>query len=347
MVLADDRMAAVRGAGAALDAFAHRTGATVLRVGQPWGPAKAEPDGPARLDPASSAHREAVREADLVLALGDGGTRTGTAAEPERGRRVLLTLDPTTAREHARTGPWEAIAVTDPAAALDALARGHTITAPHTAATTPDTAGSAPEQGVDAGSRFADPAPSAPGTAAVAAAVAGAVAGAGGGVLVLDEEGLLGARTAGGVARAVGLALAEPSARVLCCVSPEAFTGELRHVAAAVRASAPVTFLVCAAAETRTGAADGRGCVQAAAALGVHTRRTGPDGRTRGEGDGATEEEPRRTLAAAITRPGPALVELLVPEPRHPTGQPPVSRTGEENGQVPGPAPVTLGAPHA
>ncbi|MEU3411935.1 DUF4915 domain-containing protein [Streptomyces sp. NPDC006658] len=347
VVLADDRMAAVRGAGAALDAFAHRTGATVLRVGQPWGPAKAEPDGPARLDPASSAHREAVREADLVLALGDGGTRTGTAAEPERGRRVLLTLDPTTAREHARTGPWEAIAVTDPAAALDALARGHTITAPHTAATTPDTAGSAPEQGVDTGSRFADPAPSAPGTAAVAAAVAGAVAGAGGGVLVLDEEGLLGARTAGGVARAVGLALAEPSARVLCCVSPEAFTGGLRHVAAAVRESAPVTFLVCAAAETRTGAPDGRGCVPAAAALGVHTRRTGPDGRTRGEGDGATEEEPRRTLAAAITRPGPALVELLVPEPRHPTGQPPASRTGEENGQVPGPAPVTLGAPHA
>ncbi|MEV1003750.1 DUF4915 domain-containing protein [Nonomuraea sp. NPDC050202] len=106
----------------------------------------------------------------------------------------------------------------------------------------------------------------------------------------------------GGAGLATGLALGEPSAKVLCGLGG----GDgVQALADAARQAAPVTFVVCGDGGPRYG--------ELAAALGLRTRRVDLSGRLDPDYLASQTKAFAVTLQALAAGPGPSLVELIPP----------------------------------
>ncbi|MFC4117852.1 DUF4915 domain-containing protein [Nonomuraea zeae] len=108
----------------------------------------------------------------------------------------------------------------------------------------------------------------------------------------------------GGAALATGLALGEPSARVVCGLGGQDGGDGVRELVAAARQAAPVTFVVCDGASRYGEIAD---------ALGVRSRRVDLSGRLDGDYLAAQGKAFAVTLQAMTDHPGPSLIELVPP----------------------------------
>ncbi|MGW0804685.1 DUF4915 domain-containing protein [Nonomuraea sp. NPDC002799] len=151
--------------------------------------------------------------------------------------------------------------------------------------------------------------------------------------------------TSGGVALATGLALGEPSVKVLCAVGGEEWGFLVQGLVAAVREAAPVTFVAChggvpsrrpAGSPGDQGPGDALGYTEVAGALGVRSRRVDLGDRLDRDHVAAQLETFAATLRTMAAHPGPALVELVLPSgPEPPDGdragqEPEQDRTGQE-----------------
>jgi acetolactate synthase I/II/III large subunit len=150
-----------------------------------------------------------------------------------------------------------------------------------------------------------------------------------------------------GVAQATGLALADPSLTVVCCLDAEEFTGELRDLMPAVRASVPITLVVCtgvSGGDSPDAPAPRAHCAAAADALGVRSRRVAMGDPSHPARYDESLDVLRSALTSAVAHPGPALVEVVLPACRdRRTGAPARDRSGEATA----PTPLMAGAAHA
>jgi acetolactate synthase-1/2/3 large subunit len=353
LVLIDDYALLHPGARPALAAFSARTGAPVLQVRYRRGPMLFErlstEDVPGFLgwyDPGRPDHRELLAAADLLITVEDRNMYPRVIGELPPSRKIALTSNPAAARKNGYLGPNDQLVETDVVAALTTLAG----TVPDRDGTgrwygEPDA-----EVGGDA---EPVPEAAAVIRTGVARAIARAAVGVGRQALLIDDSQMFGGMLAeeyaefptelrvfgghggfvgSGITIGTGLALGEPEAKVFCCLGDQGFTNSMQGLVAAVQESAPVTFLVCnnggavslrkqsrpsgwldRGDDTYLDNAAGMRYAEMAAALGVDSRRVDLSCWLDHEQTATQLDAFERTLAAAAERPGPTLIELVLP----------------------------------
>ncbi|MFC4533032.1 DUF4915 domain-containing protein [Sphaerisporangium dianthi] len=357
VVLIDDYALLHDGARPALAAFCARTGAPVLQVKYRRGPMfferLAKDDVPGFLgwyDPADPAHRAVLEGADLLVTVEDRNMYPRVIGPLPGCRKIALTSRPAAVEKNGYLRAGDALVHGDVVAALRELADA--APAPASAPGDPSPWYSAIASGERA------PAPQVPEEAAairtgIARRIGEAAARLNRKVVLVDDSQMFGGmlaeeydefppglRVAGGhggfvgsgITLATGLALGEPSAKVLCCLGDQGFTNSMQGLVAAVQESAPVTFLVCnnggsVSLRKQSGPAGwldaghhryldnaaGMDYVRLAAALGVHSRRVDLSGWLDRDHSAMRLDMFARTLDAMIDDPGPTLIELVLP----------------------------------
>jgi acetolactate synthase-1/2/3 large subunit len=143
-----------------------------------------------------------------------------------------------------------------------------------------------------------------------------------------DHGGFVG----GGTATATGLALGEPSVRVVCALGDQGFTNGLQGLVAAVQESAPLTFVVCnngGSVSLRKQSrpqglldrgfnryldnAAGMRYSEIATVLGMRSWRVDLSGWLEHDRTADCLEAFRQALSGATAHPGPTLIELVLP----------------------------------
>ncbi|MDH2426546.1 DUF4915 domain-containing protein [Sphaerisporangium sp. TRM90804] len=354
VILIDDYALPHEGAREALAAFSARAGAPVLQVKYRRGPMLFErldrSDVPAFLgwyDPANPEHRAVLEAADLLVTVEDRNMYPRVVGPLPGCPKIALTSNPGATEKNGYLTTGDVLVGGDVVAALREL----------TDAARPRPGSSVPwYAGVASGEKT--PGPRVPEEAAALrngiARRVGEVAGRLNRRVVLVDDsqmfgGMLaeeydefppGLRVAGGhggfvgsgITLATGLALGEPSVKVLCSLGDQGFTNSMQGLVAAVQESAPVTFLVCnnggsVSLRKQSGPsgwldgghhryldnAAGMDYVQIAEALGVRSRRVDLSGWLDRDHAAMRLEMFARTLDAMVDGSGPTLIELVLP----------------------------------
>jgi len=263
LVLIDDYALVYDDVRPALAAFCDAIGAPVLQVKYRRGPMLFErltdSDVPAFAgwyDPADAAHQAMMAETDLVITIEDRNMYPRVLGELPQCRKIALTSKPSAVRKNGYLAGEDVLVHSDIVASLDALTSA---------------VGQGEKQpwrtGTPTGQPSAEPVPET--AAAIRSGIAKAISDTMGrhdrpvllddsqmfGGMLAEEYDLLppGMRVFGGhggfvgsgIPIATGLAIGEPSARVLCCLGDQGFTNSMQGLVAAVQESAPVIFLVC------------------------------------------------------------------------------------------------------
>lgn len=349
VVLVDDYALTHEGMAAAIGRFSGRLNAPVLQVKYRRGPMLFErldrTDVPGFLgwyDPADLRHRAVLGAADLVVTIEDRNMYPRVIGHLPPCPKIALTSHPSATAKNGYLGPDDVVIEADPVASLDVLT---------------DSAGDTahgdwcPRWETRRGRDIPVPQAAAAIRTGIARAIAGSVGDLPGGAVLVDDSQMFGGLLAeeydvlprglrvfgdhggfvgGGIANATGLALGEPSVKVICTLGDQGFTNGIQGLVAAVQESAPVTFLVCnngGSASLRKQSAhsvlldDGRHHYldnatslrykEAAATFGLESWRVDFTGSPEETADRLAEL--RRTLAAALSVAGPTLVELVLP----------------------------------
>jgi acetolactate synthase-1/2/3 large subunit len=264
VILIDDYALTHDGIRPALAALCESTGAPVLQVKYRRGAmlfervtASEVPGFLGWYDPADHGHRSLLAAADLLITVEDRNMYPRVIGELPDCRKIALTSKPAAVRKNNYLREPDLLLHTDIVATLREFASvspGRNRTRPWYTEITMQTRG-----------------PAVPREAAVLrTGIAQAISEVAGRltkrlVLVDDSQmfgGLLaeeydslppGLRVLGGhggfvgsgITLATGLALGEPSVKVLCCLGDQGFTNSLQGLVCAVQEGAPVTFLVC------------------------------------------------------------------------------------------------------
>lgn len=351
VVLIDDYALMHDGVRPALAAFSARTGSPVLQVKYRRGPMLFErlddtavPGFLGWYDPADPAHRSVLDSADLLVTVEDRNMYPRVVGELPPCRKIAVTSKPSAVQKNGYLGPDDLLVHADVVAALEALT-------------------AAVEYGGAERCWYAEPAegrraarvPKAAATirSGLARAIGATAARLSQQVVLVDDSQMFGGMLAeeynvfpsgmrvfgghggfvgSGITVATGLALGEPSAKVICCLGDQGFTNSMQGLVAAVQESAPVTFLVCnngGAVSLRkqsrpTGLLDdgrhvyldnaaGSSYTEVASAFGVQSRRVDLSGWHDRDQITTRLETFAHALNAAADHPGPTLIELVLP----------------------------------
>jgi acetolactate synthase-1/2/3 large subunit len=268
VILIDDYALRIPGIREALDSFSRRIGAAVLQLRYRRGLMMFERLQPPEvrnyvgwLNPFSPAQRAMLDECDLFITVEDRNIYQRVAGDLPPCRKLAINTDPAKVHKNEYLGSGDVLLEGDAATVLTALSE----------ALGPD-----PDAGetwfaaeeVRKGSDLNAEMPSDlvfEGRTRVADAVAGLVSGWSRPVLIDDSSmfgGLLvehydklplglrvfgghGGFVGGGLAYAIGLAIAEPEAQVICTLGDQAFTNSHQALVAAVQQRANLVILVC------------------------------------------------------------------------------------------------------
>ncbi len=360
VVLVDDYALVHEGVRPALAAFCARTGAPVLQLKYRRGPMLFErltddevPGFLGWYDPGDPAHQALLDAADLLVTVEDRNMYPRVIGTLPPCRKVALTSNPEAVRKNGYLGADDVLVDGDVVTALTDLAGGRDD-------------GRARERWYDVPERDRPRGPEVPAAAAVirtgvARAIGDVATRSPKPVVLVDDSQMFGGLLAeeydvlppgmrvfgdhggfvgGGITVATGLALGEPSVKVLCSLGDQGFTNSMQGLVAAVQEGAPVTFLVCnnggsvslrkqsrpsgwldGGTNVYLDNAGGMNYTDIATALGVQSWRVDlcswlDRDRTAMQLDTLT-----RALRAAAEHGGPTLVELLLPsEPDFWTG---------------------------
>jgi acetolactate synthase-1/2/3 large subunit len=387
-VLIDDYALTHPGIRPALASFCERTGSPVFQVKYRRGAMLFERlsdiDVPGFLgwyDPADPAHRGVLGAADVVITIEDRNMYPRVVGDLPPCRKIALTSKPSAADKNGYLQPGDVMINADVVASLHALASA-----------AEDRSAAAPwypemePSGLDAERRNGAPVPESAATirSGIASAIGDLSVRLRENVILVDDSQMFGGLLAeeyrllpaglrifgghggfvgGGIACATGLALGEPSVKVICSLGDQGFTNGIQGLVAAVQESAPVTFLLCnnggsvsLRKQSRSQGLldDGRNvyldnaagmCYQeVVGALGVRAQRVDLSDCIDRERIMMRLEAFRQSLDTAVGHPGPTLIELVLPaDPAFWTGV--WSTAGFE--QVSQPAPVAVGAGNA
>jgi acetolactate synthase I/II/III large subunit len=272
----------------ALDRISRTTGAPVLQLRYRRGPMLFERLQRSEvrnfvgwLNQYSPVHQSLLDECDLLVTVEDRNIYRRVAGEIPACRKIALNTDPAKVLKNEYLDGKDILIDGDPAILMNAIA--------DRLADQPDAPGWFPDSAFDC--QFITPEPPADriseGREAIARAFADMFAAASLPVLVDDSQmfgGLLadhydlypprlrvfgghGGFVGGGLAYAIGLALAEPAARVYCTLGDQAFTNSFQALVAAIQQRARLLIVVCNNGESVSLNK------QAAAALGAAPRQ--------------------------------------------------------------------------
>ncbi|MEV1003755.1 thiamine pyrophosphate-binding protein [Nonomuraea sp. NPDC050202] len=356
LFLIDDYALRHPGLRQALDDLSGMLGAPVLQLRYRRGPMMFErlqtsevANFAGWLNQFSSVHTDLLEACDLLVTVEDRNLYERTAGRLPSCRKIAINTDPEKVLKNEYLDADDVLVIGEAPGVLSGLAdrlrragrgraerwwpREEVLSA---ARVTPEPAAAAVEEG----------------RGAVAGALAGLLGGWDRPVLVDDSQmfgGLLsehyddlppglrvfgghGGFVGGGLSYAVGLAIADPRAQVLCTLGDQGFTNSFQGLVAAVQERAPVLFVVCnngrSVSLTKQALASfgeppgGRGYLsnvagfsycRLAAAFGMPAERVPiPIGGAPDELRRAVAELPG-VLARAAATDGPALVELVLP----------------------------------
>ncbi|MEV0590103.1 DUF4915 domain-containing protein [Nonomuraea cavernae] len=356
VVFADDYALLHDGAVPALAAFCERTGAPVLQVKYRRGPMLFERISESQVpgflgwyDPADPAHREVLENADLLITVEDRNMYPRVVGELPGCRKIALTSKPTAVEKNGYLGPDDALVHADVVASL----RDLTAAAPGRDGSDPWYAGIATGEPVPTAPDLKPPEEAAALRTGIARTIGQVAARLPRQVVLVDDSQMFGGllaeeydefppdlRVAGGhggfvgsgITLATGLALGEPTAKVICCLGDQGFTNSMQGLVSAVQEAAPVTFLVCnngGAVSLRKQStpsgwldsghdryldnAEGMRYVEIATALGVRSLRVDLRGWLDQEHAAMRLETFARALDAMVDHPGPTMIELVLP----------------------------------
>ncbi|HEY4457227.1 MAG TPA: DUF4915 domain-containing protein [Pseudonocardiaceae bacterium] len=355
VVLIDDYAFASDGLRAALNALCERTGAPVLQVKYRRGPMIFErlrvSEVPAFIGwyhPNSPAHQSIMDSADLLITVEDRNMYPRVLGELPACRTIALTTKPDATAKNGYLGEGDLLVATDVVAALEVLAdavepatrpalwyrelltgangAANGLVVPEAAATVRSGIATALRAVVE---RLTTPAVLVDDSQMF-------------GGLLAEEYDLLpedlrvfgghGGFVGSGIAIATGLAVGEPSAKVICTIGDQGFTNAVQGLVAAVQESAPVTFLVCnnggsvslrkqshpagwldAGHHVYLENAAGADYTAVASAIGVRASKVDLSGWLDRDQVGMRLDTLREALAGAVEHQGPTLIELVLP----------------------------------
>ncbi|MFL5913205.1 MAG: thiamine pyrophosphate-dependent enzyme [Gaiellaceae bacterium] len=268
LVLIDDYLLHYDGARPALAELASRVGAPVLQVRYRRGPmlferlsAQDVPTFSGWLDPGDEHHRRLLAETDLLVTVEDRNMYPRVVGELPECPKLAITSDPAKARKNEYLGDGDMLVEGDPVALLERLCERLEPLAPRAASPT----WAEPPGAADAG-------PAVPLEPHVERLRVGIVSAIGDAMarcelpVIVDDSQMFGGMVSehydllapgirvfgghggfvgGGISYATGLALANPSAHVLCTLGDQAFTNNLQGLVAAGEHNARVVCLVC------------------------------------------------------------------------------------------------------
>ena len=357
VVMIDDYALLHEGFRAALAAFCERTSAPVLQVKYRRGAMLferiSEADVPGFLgwyDPARPAHQAVLEAADLLVTVEDRNMYPRVVGALPGCPKIALTSKPAAVEKNGYMGSGDVLLHANVVAALTELAD----VVPAAARTRPWYTQIEPDPRAPA-----QPGPGlqVPGEAAVLrtgiARGINEVAGLSKRLVLVDDSQMFGGLLAeeydhlppglrifgghggfvgSGITLATGLALGEPSVKVLCCLGDQGFTNSMQGLVAAVQESAPVTFLVCnnggsVSLRKQSGPsgwldgghdrylanAAGMRYAELATALGVPSQRLDLSGWLDRDRVAMRLAAFAPLLEDMAGRPGPSLIELVLP----------------------------------
>ncbi|MFH9404514.1 thiamine pyrophosphate-binding protein [Streptomyces sp. NPDC017638] len=267
VILVDDYALRFEGVRAGLDQVGRALGAPVLQVRYRRGPMlferlrTEEVSGFAGwLNPYSDAHNELLERCDLLVTVEDRNIYPRVVGPLPDCPKIALNTDPAKVLKNGYLTPGDLLVRAEPGATLlrmaELLERGGVRRAPWYGPEVAETARFTPEPAADHVERARQD---------ITAAIAGLLTGWRKPVLVDDSQmfgGLLsegydrfprglrvfgghGGFVGGGIPLATGLAVADPTADVLCTLGDQAFTNSFQGLVAAVQQRARITYLVC------------------------------------------------------------------------------------------------------
>lgn len=353
VVLIDDYAFAHDGLRPALAAFCEQTDAPVFQVKYRRGAMLFERATTAEVpsflgwyDPANPWHRSLLEAADLVITVEDRNMYPRVIGELPDCRKIALTSKPAAVRKNKYLQDSDVLLHADVVAALRELAaagRGSDGARPWYEQIAAD----------DRAAAAAVPHEAATLRTGIAQAISGLAAKLTKPLVLVDDSQMFGGMLAeeydnlppglrvfgghggfvgSGITLATGLALGEPSVKVLCCLGDQGFTNSVQGLVCAVQEAAPVTFLVCnnggsvslrkqsspsgwldGGRDRYLENAAGMRYVKIAGALGVPAKRLDLS-------EWLDRDQAASRLAAfspllddMAVRPGPTLIELVLP----------------------------------
>jgi acetolactate synthase-1/2/3 large subunit len=351
VVFLDDYALAHPGIRPALADFCARAGAPVLQVKYRRGPMLFERLSDVDVagfigwyDPSDPVHRKVLESADLLVTVEDRNMYPRVVGPLPACRKLALTSKPEAVHKNGYLEPGDVLVCGDVVEALRTLAGAVTDGETSTTWYPP------PEKGRVG---VAVPQTAAEIRNGIARAIATVAARSDRQSVLVDDSQMFGGLLAeeydefpaglrvfgghggfvgSGITIATGLALGEPSAKVLCSLGDQGFTNSMQGLVAAVQESAPVTFLVCnnggavsLRKQSRSSGwlddggnsyldnAAGLGYTDLAMTLGMHAQAI--DLRAWLDRDRIAEGLRALNLAlgVAVDHPGPALIELRLP----------------------------------